>query len=248
VAGEIRIGTSGFVYKHWRGVYYPEKMAQKDWFGRYAADFDTVELNNTFYRLPPEKTFEHWREVAPKGFLFTFKASRYITHIKRLLDPEQTLAKFLAGVRLTREHLGPLLFQLPPRWQVDPERLENFLKALPRDLVNVIEFRDVSWYVEEIEAMLAHYGVNFCIHDHGAAPSPAWVTGDAVYLRFHGPGKKAYTGSYPSDFLKEKAAEVKDWAGEGRRVFAYFNNDQEGKAVRNALELKRYLDLSAHTK
>lgn len=241
MTGEIRIGTSGFVYKHWRGVYYPEKMPQKDWFGRYAEDFDTVELNNTFYRLPSDKTLEHWRKAAPTGFLFTFKASRYITHIKRLLDPQQTLAKFLAGVRLTGEHLGPLLFQLPPRWQADPERLDHFLQALPRDLMSVIEFRDSSWYVKEIKKMLVRHGVNFCIHDHGAAPSPTWVTGPAVYLRFHGPGENAYQGSYPSAFLKEKAGEIRSWAREGKSVFAYFNNDWEGQAVRNALELKKHL-------
>jgi uncharacterized protein YecE (DUF72 family) len=243
MAGEIRIGTSGFIYKHWRGVYYPEKMAQKHWFGHYTRDFDTVELNNTFYRLPPEKTFEHWREVAPAGFLFTFKASRYITHIKRLLEPEQTLAKFLAGVRLTAEHLGPLLFQLPPRWQADPARLENFLQALPREMVNVIEFRDASWYVEEIEALLARFGVNFCIHDHGAAPSPPWVTGDAVYLRFHGSAEAGSGGNYSSADLKGKADEIGAWAREGKNVYAYFNNDWGGYAVRNALELKKHLGL-----
>jgi uncharacterized protein YecE (DUF72 family) len=237
----IRIGTSGFVYKHWRGTYYPEKLAQKDWFGHYTHDFDTVELNNTFYRLPPETTFEHWRQVAPENFLFTFKASRYITHIKRLNDPEQTLAKFLAGVRLTAEHLGPLLFQLPPRWRADPERLEKFLQALPKDLINVVEFRDPSWFSEEVRALLERYQVAFCIHDHGAAPSPDWVTGAAVYLRFHGPGEAAYMGSYQSAFLEATAGKIRAWVAAGRAVFAYFNNDWQGHAVRNALELKKYL-------
>lgn len=242
--GTIRIGTSGFIYKHWRGVYYPEKLAQKHWFGHYTRDFDTVELNNTFYRLPPETTFVHWREVAPPGFLFTFKGSRYITHIRRLLEPEQTLARFLSGVRLTADHLGPLLFQLPPRWQADPVRLEGFLAALPTDTVNVIEFRDASWYVEEIRALLARFGVNFCIHDHGAAPSPAWITGPAVYLRFHGSAEPDSGGNYSSAQLKGKAEEIRAFVGAGRDVYAYFNNDWGGYAVTNAMELKKHLGLA----
>jgi uncharacterized protein YecE (DUF72 family) len=237
----IRIGTSGFIYKHWRGAYYPEKMAQKDWFGHYSRDFDTVELNNTFYRLPTDSTFEHWRRVAPEGFLFTFKASRYITHIKRLNDPRQTLAKFLAGVRLTADHLGPLLFQLPPRWQADAGRLESFLQALPEDLTKVLEFRDPSWYSEEVKGLLRRYRAVFCIHDHGAAPAPEWVTGAAVYLRFHGPGEPAYMGSYQSGFLESVAGKMRNWAAAGLAVFAYFNNDWQGHAVRNAMELKKFV-------
>ncbi len=148
MSGEIRIGTSGWVYPHWKGVYYPEDIPQRDWFGHYVRDFDTVEINNTFYRLPKPETFEHWREVAPQNFLYTFKANRYITHIKRLLDPEASLKKFLERTNLAAESLGPILFQLPPRWKADVERLEKFLPALPKDLVKVFEFRDDSWHQE----------------------------------------------------------------------------------------------------
>ncbi|HEX9081307.1 MAG TPA: DUF72 domain-containing protein, partial [Holophagaceae bacterium] len=169
--------------------------------------------------------------------------SRYITHIRRLLEPEKTLARFLSGVRLTADHLGPLLFQLPPRWQADPARLEGFLAALPTDTVNVIEFRDASWYVEEIRTLLARFGVNFCIHDHGAAPSPAWITGPAVYLRFHGSAEPDSGGNYSSAHLKRKAEEIRSFASAGRDVYAYFNNDWGGYAVTNAMELKKHLGL-----
>jgi uncharacterized protein YecE (DUF72 family) len=237
----IRIGTSGFIYKHWRGVYYPEGLAQKHWFSHYSRDFDTVEVNNTFYRLPPENTFEHWQRVASENFLYTFKASRYITHIKRLREPEQTLAKFLVRVRLAGEHLGPLLYQLPPRWPAELERLESFLQALPGDLAHVVEFRDASWYVEEVRTMLERHKVSFCIHDHGAAPSPEWVSGDLVYLRLHGQGKHAYMGSYSPDSLRAIAAKVRNWQARARMVFVYFNNDWQGHAVHNGLALKKLL-------
>jgi uncharacterized protein YecE (DUF72 family) len=236
---EIRIGTSGWVYRHWKGLYYPEDIPQSDWFGHYVRDFDTVEINNTFYRLPKPETFEHWREVAPKNFLYTFKASRYITHIKRLLDPEASLKKFLERVNLAAGSLGPILFQLPPRWEADPKRLENFLKALPKNLLMVFEFRDQSWHKEPIRALLERYKVAFCIHDHPSiGECPDWVTADTVYLRFHGPSEARYTGSYSNDALQAQAKRITAWQKEGRSVFVYFNNDVGGHAVHNALTLK----------
>ncbi|MEZ4599160.1 MAG: DUF72 domain-containing protein [Syntrophotaleaceae bacterium] len=236
---EIRIGTSGWVYKHWKGTYYPKEIPQGDWFGYYTRDFDTVEINNTFYRLPSPETFEHWREVAPKNFLYTFKASRYITHIKRLLDPESSLDKFLERAALAAESLGPILFQLPPRWKADPDRLENFLRALPKDLVKVFEFRNDSWHAEPIRKLLERYGIAFCIHDHRSiGECPDWVTADPVYLRFHGPAEAQYSGSYSDQVLEAQAQRILVWRKEGRSIFVYFNNDVDGHAVRNALTLK----------
>jgi uncharacterized protein YecE (DUF72 family) len=237
--GDVRIGTSGWVYPHWKGDYYPEDLPQRDWFGHYVRDFDTVEINNTFYRLPKPETFEHWREVAPRNFLYTFKASRYITHIKRLKDPEASLEKFLERASLAAETLGPVLFQLPPRFETDTERLETFLRALPRELIKVLEFRDGSWHQEPVRELLEKYGAAFCIHDHGSVGKcPDWVTSDTVYLRFHGPPEARYSGSYPDDALREQAKRISAWRAQGRSVFAYFNNDIGGHAVRNALTLK----------
>ncbi len=243
--GEVRIGTSGWVYPHWKGTYYPEELPQKDWFGHYARDFDTVEINNTFYRLPKAETFEHWGEVAPSGFLYTFKASRYITHIKRLLEPAQSLEKFLSRIRLAGPALGPLLYQLPPRWQADPERLEAFLQELPAELTSVFEFRDDSWHREPVRQLLSRYGVAFCIHDHGTVDCPEWVTAGTVYLRFHGSSEAPYSGSYSDAFLKRQARRIAAWRKEGKDVFAYFNNDVGGHAVRNALTLKGMLGETA---
>ena len=237
--GDVRIGTSGWVYPHWKGDYYPEDLPQRDWFGHYVRDFDTVEINNTFYRLPKAETFEHWREVAPKNFLYTFTASRYITHIKRLLDPEASLEKFLERATLAAESLGPILFQLPPRWKADAERLEKFLLALPKDLVKVFEFRDDSWHQEPIRELLERYNVAFCIHDHHSiGECPDWVTADTVYLRFHGPAEAQYSGSYSDEVLQTQAKRITAWQKKGRSVFVYFNNDVGGHAVHNALTLK----------
>ena len=238
----IRIGTSGWIYKHWRGIYYPERLPQKDWFGHYARDFDTVEINNTFYRLPPVETFENWGKVAPPGFVFTFKASRYLTHIKRLNDPAESLENFIGRARAAEASLGPILYQLPPSFKVDAARLEAFLQVLPGDLTHVLEFRHASWYAGEVRDLLARYGIAFAIHDHGQAPGcPEWVTSGTVYLRFHGSPEAPYSGSYSDDRLRETARKIEAWTGRGLNVFAYFNNDIGGHAVRNALTLKSLL-------
>jgi uncharacterized protein YecE (DUF72 family) len=239
--GQCRVGTSGWIYRHWKGVYYPEKLPQKDWFGHYAADFDTVEINNTFYRLPQAQTFEHWRQVAPPGFIFTLKASRYITHLKRLLDPADSLERFLARARLCQDTLGPILYQLPPRWPADADRLELFLRALPTDLLQVLEFRDNSWYNQQVRELLERFGIAFCIHDHGSAPSPAWITGRAVYLRCHGSAAAPYSGGYDQRELEGMARKIGGWRQSGLQVYVYFNNDVGGHAVRNALSLKALL-------
>lgn len=239
--GEIRIGTSGWVYAHWKGIYYPEKLPQKDWFGHYTQDFDTVEINNTFYRLPNPETFENWGNVAPPGFRFTFKASRYITHLKRLKDPQASLDLFLERARLAGQSLGPILYQLPPHWKVDPRRLEEFLQALPGDLVHVFEFRDESWHRPEIRELLSRYQVTFCIHDHNPTAAPDWITSGTVYLRFHGSAETPYSGSYSDSQLRRQAERIAGWQREGKTVYAYFNNDIGGHAVRNALTLKALL-------
>ena len=241
--GTVRIGTSGYVYPHWSGIYYPEDLPEKKWFDYYLRDFDTVEINNTFYRLPDPEVFEKWGEAAPEGFLYTFKMSRYLTHVKKLKDAPEPLGNFLSRARGAGRSLGPFLCQLPPRWNVNTERLENFFKALPEDDRFVLEFRDDRWHCEEVQSLLEKYDVTFCIHDHpDIEDCPEWVTSDTVYLRFHGPSEEEYAGSYPEEFLNRIADKIAKWHGQGLTVFVYFNNDVGGHAVTNALDLKSMLE------
>src|SRR5262249_50155662 len=162
---KIHIGCSGWNYRHWRGRFYPEEQKPEQWFGFYAGVFDTVEINNTFYHLPAAQTFKAWRAQAPAGFIYAVKANRYLTHLKKLKDVRRPLKKFLDRARLLEEHLGPILYQLPPHWRLNRERLESFLDLLPEDLQSVFEFRDQSWMVEEVFELLDERGVSFCAHD-----------------------------------------------------------------------------------
>ena len=237
----VHVGTSGWVYRHWRGVFYPRRLPAREWFGYYAAAFDTVEVNNTFYRLPDEQRFGAWARQAPPGFLYAVKASRYLTHLKRLKDAAEPLERFLGRARRLGEHLGPVLYQLPPHWACDVDRLRAFLELLPADLLHVFEFRDPSWYVEEVRELLAAHGACFCIHDLRGSVSPEWATGPAVYLRFHGPTARAYAGGYPTARLRLWAERVEAYLESGRDVFAYFNNDDAGHAVADARQLRALL-------
>ncbi len=234
----VRIGTSGWVYAHWRGPFYPKDLPARSWFAYYAARFDTVEVNNSFYRLPSAETFAGWAAQAPAGFLYAVKASRFLTHQKKLREPEGPLETFLIRARELGPHLGPVLFQLPPHWHCNPGRLRDFLGILPADVTAVFEFRDPSWYTEEVRALLAEAGADFCIHDLHAAPAPLWITSRAAYVRFHGPTEKAYSGRYPLPFLRKWAGRIADFRAEGHDVFVYFNNDDTAYAAVNALELK----------
>ncbi len=234
----VRIGTSGWNYKHWRGVFYPPKLPVARWFDFYARHFDTVEINNSFYRLPSLAAFDAWRVQAPPGFLYAVKASRYLTHLKKLRDPEQPLVNVLTRARRLREHLGPILYQLPPHWRCDVERLRAFVELLPMDLVHVLELRDPSWYNDAVREVLTAAQVSFCIHDMRGSESPWWVSGPVVYLRFHGPTALKYAGRYGRDLLTPWAERIAAWRGEGRPVYAYFNNDDRGYALLDAAELR----------
>jgi uncharacterized protein YecE (DUF72 family) len=241
VAGpaQVRIGTSGWIYRHWRGVFYPQRLPARAWFAHYAAAFDTVEINNSFYRLPSEPAMDAWARQAPPGFLYALKASRFLTHMKKLRDAEGPLALVLGRARRLGAHLGPILYQLPPHWHCDLPRLCAFLKLLPADLRHVFEFRDPSWYAPAVRDALAEHGACFCIHDLRGQDCPPWLTGPAVYLRFHGPSAAAYAGRYSRDQLRRWAGRIAEYAGAGRDVFAYFNNDAAGHAVANAAELRQ---------
>ena len=237
----IHIGTSGWSYKHWRGTFYPTDLKEKDWFSFYRQYFDSVELNSSFYHLPPEKTFANWRKAVPDHFLFVVKASRYITHMKKLHDTQESVDYFFKNVGALKEKLGPILFQLPPGWQVNAQRLVEFLAYLPRDHRYVFEFRNPTWYAEEVKKTLEHYNVAFCIYELDRHLSPEWVTADFVYLRLHGPEGK-YQGSYTKTTLQQWAQQCVKWQEQGKDVYVYFDNDQHGYAAFNALEIKKEVD------
>lgn len=233
----IRIGCSGWNYRHWRGLFYPEGLPQRRWFGFYAEHFDTVEINNSFYRLPKAETFEKWRAEAPPGFCYAVKANRFLTQAKKLKDCAEPLARMMTPFRALGDRLGPILYQLPPRFRVNLERLEDFLKLVPKDVVNVFEFRDGSWYIPETFALLDRYGASLCAHDMAGSASERIAIGPAAYVRFHGAGGK-YWGRYPDLALLSWADWMVAEAKAGRPVWAYFNNDIHAHAIHDAQTLK----------
>lgn len=237
---QVRVGTSGWSYKHWRGIFYPDSVPQRQWLEHYMEHFDTVEVNSTFYHLPRESTMESWRDRAPQGFVYAIKASRFITHTKMLTGAKEPLEEFLRRTRLLEGHLGPVLYQLPPRFKRDLSVLERFLDLLPEDLVSVFEFRDESWYCEETFELLGSHDACFCAHDMPRLWTPRRGTGPAAYVRFHGPERR-YTGAYPEEVLAEWAEWMAGQQEAGRSVFAYFNNDIGGHAVDDAKALRAML-------
>ena len=235
--GHFRVGTSGYQYDHWKGLFYPDELPKKDWFAHYARHFDTVEINNTFYGLPSTQTFDAWRKQAPPEFCYVLKFSRYGSHVKRLKEARSTIKTFLQAARRLKGFLGPILVQLPPNWNVNTDRLQEFLKAAPRSVRWAFEFRDPTWLCEEVFAILQRHNAALCIHDM-IEDHPRRITADWIYLRFHG---DQYSGSYAPQALKAQAHWIKQQLGDGKDVFAFFNNDAEGYAVRNAAELKQYV-------
>lgn len=237
---EVRIGCSGWHYKHWLGNFYPAKLPASKMLAHYYAHFDSVEINNSFYMLPKPETLRAWRDATPEGFLFACKGSRFITHNKKLKDPETTLPNLMPRLEILGEKLGPVLFQLPPKWNVNLERFEEFLTALPRGHRYTFEFRETSWLKPETYELLRRFNAAFCVYELDRYHSPIEVTADFVYIRLHGPGGK-YQGSYSKQKLEEWAKRISEWRSRGIDVFIYFDNDQAGYAAANALELKKLL-------
>jgi uncharacterized protein YecE (DUF72 family) len=237
----VRIGTSGWVYNHWRGILYPADLPPRDWFVAYAAVFDTVEINNSFYRLPKAATFAAWRDQTPPGFLYAVKASRFLTHMKKLKDPEEPLRRFFERADQLGPALGPVLYQLPPHWQVNLERFAHFLAALPKGYQHVVEFRDASWLVEAVFELMEQHQVAHCIHDMQPLKIPLRLTAPTVYVRFH--GTSMYSGDYPRERLEIWAQRLAEWTSEGRSIYVYFNNDIGGYAIHNARTLRELLEL-----
>ncbi|MEX2138336.1 MAG: DUF72 domain-containing protein [Pirellulales bacterium] len=238
--GTIRIGTSGWIYSHWREWFYPKDLPTKQWFAYYANLFDTVEINNTFYRLPTENTFDGWRQQAPPRFIYAVKASRFLTHMKKLNDPEEPIERILGRARHLGPTLGLVLYQLPRGWKCNLERLAHFFAALPRDLTHVMEYRRSDWLCDGVFDLMRKFKIGLCIHDL-LPDHPRVVTSNIVYIRFHGSGQK-YGGSYPTAVLRRRADWMNEQAALGSDVYAYFNNDAEAHAVRNAQTLRTLVE------
>jgi uncharacterized protein YecE (DUF72 family) len=213
----------------------------------YLDHFDTVEINNSFYRLPLASTFENWRRLASPGFCFAVKASRYLTHMKKLKDPTGALQRFFPLVELLGETLGPILFQLPPHWNCDTGRLAEFLEALPDRYRYSFELRDPSWHVPQVYELLARHNAAFCVYELAGFRSPIRVTADFTYVRLHGPTNNAYQGSYEGAALRMWSDRISKWQSELHAIYVYFDNDQSGYAVSNAMQLKKLLHQNSAT-
>ena len=235
--GRLHLGTSGWVYPHWRGAVYPAELPESAWLSHYASRLRSVEVNSSFYRLPSPRALLSWCAAVPDDFVFALKASAYITHRKKLREPEQTLLPLLDCAGQLGERLGPLLFQLPPRWHVNAERLATFLEALPAGLRCVFEFRDSTWFCDEVYALLRHYGAALCRYDLEGHRAPGVRTAGFAYLRLHGPAE-AYRGAYSDADLRQWAEEIDGLRSQGSDVYCYFDNDEAGHAFHDALRLR----------
>ena len=240
-AGKIHIGTSGWSYKHWKGTFYPPGTKGSEEFLYYQKHFDTVEINNSFYRQLPPSTFDAWRIASGKKFVFAVKANRFFTHAKKLLPDKEGLARFFTSINQLTDKLGPVLFQLPPKWKCNPGRLRQFISELPRGYRFTFEFREPTWYNDEVYSILKEFNCAFCIYELNRHISPFEVTADFVYIRLHGPGDK-YQGSYSDDVLAAWAARIKEWRKRGKDVYLYFDNDDSGYAAFNGITLRGLLD------
>jgi len=238
--GRILIGTSGWHYPHWVGPVYPEGARPDSFLVRYARRFRSVEINTTFYGLPAPATLAHWRDATPPGFVFACKASRLITHRHKLAHAAEATARFLDAIALLGAKRGPVLFQLPPRWRADADRLATFLAALPAGSRYAFEFRDRSWFTPAVYARLARHGAALCLYDLAGWRSPVRVTAPFVYLRLHGPGA-AYRGRYDGRTLSGWARRIAAWRRQGRDVYCYFDNDEGGHAAADAARLSAML-------
>jgi uncharacterized protein YecE (DUF72 family) len=236
----IHIGTSGWHYEHWMGTFYPQDVPKKDFLAYYKKHFQAVEINNSFYQLPRKETLVQWRDTVPDNFVFAVKASRYITHMKKLKDPAVTLSQFLDAVKPLDGKLGPILFQLPPKWRFDRERFYDFLEALPDEHRYAFEFRDPSWEDTAVYEGLTEVGAAFCMYDLDGRMSPKAVTADFIYIRLHGPDG-AYKGQYATSTLSGWAGAISTWFNEGREIFCFFDNDEAGYAAQDALRLQKML-------
>jgi uncharacterized protein YecE (DUF72 family) len=238
----VHIGTSGWHYRHWHGPFYPPKTRSSELLDFYSQRLCSVEINNSFYRLPSRETFEAWARGTPKHFLFAVKASRFITHNKKLKDPEQPIERLASSACGLGKKLAVILFQLPPHWRMNVSRLEAFLLALPNQWRYAFEFREPSWFHEETYAVLRRHNAAFCVYQLAGQQSPSLLTADFAYIRLHGPSEHKYAGSYSRVQLHRWAERIKEWRARGAKdVFIYFDNDQAGYAAVNAMALQELM-------
>jgi uncharacterized protein YecE (DUF72 family) len=237
----IQIGMSGWVYKHWIGCFYPHDLKQKDWLPHYADRFDTVEINRSFYRLPTRENFERWAEQVgwKPNFTFAVKASRYTTHLKRLREPEDSLRRLFEAAQGLEGHLGPFLYQMPPRFPADIERLRYFLQQLPREHRHALEFRDHSWFSPEVLGLLDDHGCAL-VRAIGGWHTPMEVpdAGPFRYLRVHG---GQFGIGLTEGELQFWADRVREYLSQGLDVYLYFNNDPECQAIYNGYRMREIL-------
>jgi uncharacterized protein YecE (DUF72 family) len=235
----VYIGTSGWSYGHWVNVLYPRKASSLQRLDAYAKKFQTVEVNNTFYRWPADEVFTTWHDRLPERFLVSAKASRGLTQFRKLTDPEPWLERMESGMARLREKRGVLLFQLPPHMGRNLERLDSLLGKVPSGQRIAVEFRHPTWDIEEIFRILERHGAAYCVTSGANLPCILRATANFVYVRFHGPDPQhAYAGSYSEADLHWWADRIGEWQAQGRGVFAYFNSDDRGYAVYNGLRLR----------
>lgn len=239
---KVLVGTSGWNYPHWRSIFYPPNLPERDWLTFYAQEFPVVEVNYSFYRLPKPSTYKRWGEQTPADFHFALKASRFITHIKRLKGVKKALSLFLENAESLGKKRGPILFQFPPSFRADLDRLEKFLELLPKDGQYAFEFRHSSWFGKDIYALLQNSNVALVAADTPRFPYVEVQTADFFYLRLHG-HEVLYASKYRATQLKEYAKKIRSWQKRGD-VFVFFDNDARGFAVDNALELKKLVSSS----
>jgi uncharacterized protein YecE (DUF72 family) len=236
---DVAIGTSGWTYGDWRGPFYPEDIPKRRWLEWYATQFPTTEVNGSFYRTPSLEAVQAWRDQTPGDFRFAWKASKFITHWKRLSEAcKNSIELMETRLKVLGPKLGPVLFQLPARFKADRERLASFLKMLPRGKRRryAFEFRDASWYKSDILEVLRKRNVALCISDHHDAPAPWEVTADHIYIRGHGP-TGAYHSRYSLKTMRKWTGTIKKWKRQGLEVFCYFDNDQKSAAPQDAQRL-----------
>ena len=237
---QLRIGTSGWAYEHWRGRFYPRALPPREWLAFAARRLPTIEVNATWRRVPAPHVFDAWRDRAPPGFQLTLKAPREITHDRRLVDADDAARAFVAQALRLQDALGVILFQFPSSFREDLPLLGRFLEALPRGLRYAVELRHRSWFARETYELLAEHAVAFVVHDFARKGAPIVETAPFCYLRLHGPSGR-YRGAYDVETLLQWSEQVRDWAARGFEVYTYFNNDERAKSLAGVWRLRAAL-------
>lgn len=240
-SNNIFIGTSGWSYKHWKGIFYPDSLPQSKWMNFFITKYTTVEINNSFYKLPEEQTFINWQKAVPDNFIFSVKANRFITHIKRLSNVEDILFLFLERVKLLKDNLGVILFQLPPTFKVNLEKLNGFLMLLPKQFKYTFEFRNPDWWIQDTFDLLRNFNAAFCIYEMPGMITPREVTSDIVYIRFHSPFDRNLK-QFEMPLLMNWAEFILNCSSNGKKIYCYFNNDWFGYAIQDSEMLQEIIN------